>query len=192
MLISLQVHSDDKSSPNPLIPILAMPNNELGSGLRARVDAFVADLTHIIRAEALEAVRQALGASAAPAPRRTRKAAPAARKGRGRIRRSSEDLEGLASALHSHVKSNPGQRLEQIGAAMSIDTKELKRPVQLLLGAGSLRTEGQRRGTKYFAGGGSRKKSKARGAKRGKRKTARGKAGRRKGAKRRASVQAAA
>jgi hypothetical protein len=168
-----------------------MSKNDLGSGLRARVDAFVADLSQLIREEALDAVRQALGASAAPAPRRTRKAAPVARKGRGRSRRSSADLESLASALQSHVKSNPGQRLEQIGAAMGIDTKELKRPVQLLLGAGSLRTEGQRRGTKYFAGGGSRRGSKARGSKRGRRKTARRKAGKRRGA-RRASVQAAA
>ena len=176
-----------------------MPKNDMDSGLRARVDAFVAELSQIIRAEALDAVRQALGAEFAPPQRRTRKAAKAGRKASkrgGRLRRSSEDLDSLASTLQSHVKENPGQRLEQIGVAMGIDTKELKRPVQLLLEAGSLRTEGQRRGTRYFAGGGSRKASKkrgskTRGSKRG-RKAGRRKAGKRKGAARRASLEAAA
>lgn len=42
---------------------------------------------------------------------------------------------------------------------MGVATKELKRPVQLLLGAWSVRTEGQRRGTKYFAAGGWKAKA---------------------------------
>ena len=55
---------------------------------------------------------------------------------------------------------------------MGIDTKELKRPVQLLLADRSIRTEGQRRGTKYFAGGGGAKED--RSSKGAKRKTKRG------------------
>jgi hypothetical protein len=174
-----------------------MSKNTFDSEIQARVNAFVTDLSQIIREAALDSVRQAWGAVSAPAPRKARKASKmvkAARKpakGRGRLRRSSEDLESLASALHAHVKSNPGQRLEQIGTDMAVHTKELKRPVQLLLEAGALRTEGQRRGTKYFAGGG-RGSAKARGAKRGKRKTAKRKKAGRKTSAKKTAVKAAA
>lgn len=176
-----------------------MSKNTFDSEIQARVNAFVVDLSQIIREAALDSVRQALGAVSAPAPQKARKAAKVAKAARkpakargGRVRRSSDDLESLASTLHAHVKSNPGQRLEQIGSAMAVHTKELKRPVQLLLEAGALRTEGQRRGTKYFAGGG-RGSAKARGAKRGTRKAVkRGKAGRRKTSAKKTAVKAAA
>ena len=38
-------------------------------------------------------------------------------------------------------------------------TADLKRPIANLMGAGSLRTEGQKRGTKYFAGKGGKRKA---------------------------------
>lgn len=147
--------------------------------LRARVDAFVADLSETIRQAALESVRQALGGGAsAPAPRGRKPAKAAGRKAParrakkgGRVRRSAEDLGQLSTSFLTYVRGNPGQRLEQIGTGMGVDTKELKRPVQLLLADGAIRTEGQRRGTKYFAGG------RAKVAKAGR------KAGKRKGAK---------
>jgi hypothetical protein len=65
------------------------------------------------------------------------------------------------------VKANAGHRLEQIGAALKTDTAILKRPIANLLAAKKLRTEGQKRGTKYFAGGkhgagGSGRRSKTR------------------------------
>lgn len=171
-----------------------MPRTNIESELRSRVDAFVADLSEIIHQAALDSVREVLEDAAparrgpgrprktAGAPRKatTRKAAKKASKRGGRVRRSSEDLEQLSGAFLAYVKSNPGQRLEEIGAGMGIATKELKRPVQLLLEAGSIRTEGQRRGTKYFARSGKAKAAPSR-----KRKTAK-KAGKRK-AKRKSS-----
>lgn len=166
--------------------------------LRARVDAFVADLSEIIRVSALESVRVALGdGSAAPVRRGRKPGRPAkatksagrkAAKRGGRVRRSSEDLGQLSDSFLSYVKANPGQRLEQIGVGMRTDTKELKRPVQLLLESGSLRTEGQRRGTKYFAGSGKSAKgkvSKKKASKRGKRKATKAK---RKGSKKAAAA----
>ena len=151
-----------------------MANKNTDSALRARVDAFVADLSDIIRQAALESVREALGdVSGPPSPRRGRGPGRPKGSGRkagkrgGRIRRSSEDLEKLSGSFLTYVRGNPGQRLEEIGAGMRVATKELKRPVQQLLAAKSIRTEGQRRGTKYFAGGG-----RGGGKKRGRRKKA--------------------
>ena len=149
------------------------------SEIRARVDTFVTDLCAIIRVAALEAVQEALGAglgslsarTASPAERaakvsvKTIKPAKAVKpvKEGGRVRRSPEELESLSGAFLAHVTANPRLRLEEIGVGMGIDTKDLKRPVQVLLEAGSIRTEGQRRGTRYFAA--EAPKAKARKAK---------------------------
>ncbi len=70
-----------------------------------------------------------------------------------RVRRSAEDLDALAASVHAEVQSNPGLRVEEISAAIGVPSKELKRPVQMLLADGKLRTEGQKRGTQYFAAG---------------------------------------
>lgn len=162
--------------------------------LRARVDAFVSDLSDLIRQSALEAVRLSLGGdTGAPVARRGRKpgrpakaaAGRPARKG-GRTRRSSEDLGQISGSFLTYVKGNPGQRLEEIGTGMGVHTKELKRPVQLLLAEGSIRTEGQRRGTRYFAGGGGPGRKAKAGKKAAKRKSGR-KKGKRKGGKKAAA-----
>jgi hypothetical protein len=71
-----------------------------------------------------------------------------------RVRRSAEDLEKIATRVLAHVKANAGHRLEEIGSALKTDTAILKRPIANLLAARQLRTEGQKRGTRYFAGGG--------------------------------------
>lgn len=175
-----------------------MPKSNIESELRSRVEAFVADLTEIIHQAALASVHEAIEGTmgiSAPArrgPGRPRKAGKAARKATkrasakngGRARRSPEELEQLSSGFLSYVQANPGQRLGEIGAGMGIDTKELKRPVTLLLEAGSIRTEGQRRGTKYFAGSGGprkatkRKAAKKKASKKGKRKSSKKRASR--------------
>ena len=71
-----------------------------------------------------------------------------------RGRRSSSDLDATAEEFLAHVKANDGQRLEEIGRALKINTAELKRPAQMLLAAKVVRTTGAKRGTKYHAKGG--------------------------------------
>jgi hypothetical protein len=71
----------------------------------------------------------------------------------------------MGQTVLAHVRSNPGQRLEEIGRALWGPTKGLKRPVSNLMEGGALRTEGQKRGTKYFAGRGGGTKRKATTAK---------------------------
>ena len=151
---------------------------QLDQDLRNRVEAFVTDIAELVRESALATVYEALGNGAAPArvttrpaPKATRKATArkkAARKSGGRIRRSPEQLEALGEAFLAHVKANPGQRIEEIAVRLGEPTSVLKRPVSLLIAAKRLRTEGQKRGTRYFPVGVARKKS----AKKAKRKTA--------------------
>jgi hypothetical protein len=49
------------------------------------------------------------------------------------------------------VRSNPGQRGEQIAAALAADTKAIRPVMKKLIAAGKVRTEGQRRGMTYTA-----------------------------------------
>ena len=134
------------------------------------VDEFVSQLSVLVHQSALDVVREALGDSSAPAKRRgpgrpaKAKVAAPRRKAAKRGRRSADEVEALGGIVLTHVRANAGQRLEEMGRALSMPTKELKRPIAKLLEAGALRTEGQRRGTKYFAGGrkaaaGAKKKS---------------------------------
>jgi hypothetical protein len=149
--------------------------------LRSLVDQFVADLSARVHEEALETVRAALGQPAAKGkrgpgrPRKAGRAKVGRKPGRAKAgRRSADEVASMGDTVLSHVKANPGQRLEEIGRELGVATKELKRPIANLMGGGSLRTEGQKRGTKYFAGKG---KGKGKGARR--------KAGKRRGGRRR-------
>jgi len=141
--------------------------------IRARIAEFAEELSSLVKQVAVETVQDALGGAGTPTrrrgPGRPRKASAARRKpgrrpGRPRatkavtragrrIRRSAEDLEALAGKVLAYVKANAGHRLEQISTGLKIASKELKRPVATLLESKKLRTKGQKRGTRYFAGG---------------------------------------
>lgn len=136
-----------------------MATSTLDQQIRSRIDAFIEELSTLVREAALESVQAALGAGPARGPGRPRKAAApasgdirrrAVRRGRGG-KRTSEEIDALAVKLHAYVKSNPGNTIERIGKAIAIDTKELKLPVIKLLAEKKLKTTGQRRGTKYHA-----------------------------------------
>ncbi len=166
--------------------------------LRDHVETFVAEISEIVREATLASVYAALGSTqdgAARGPRRksagrkraARKSASpktaarksAARKKSGR-HRSSDEIAALGKDFLDYVRATPGQRLEEISAGIGVPTSELKRPVMLLGEAGKIRTEGQKRGTRYYTArpGGAGKKKAART------KAARTKAGRRKKATR--------
>jgi len=76
-----------------------------------------------------------------------------------RIRRSSDQIEALAARILAHVRSNQGQRLEEISRSLKLPSQELKRPVATLMDEKRLRTKGQKRGTQYFTGAGRKKKA---------------------------------
>ena len=161
------------------------PTTTLDSEIRARIDTFAAELGTLVRQAAVEAVRGALGdGTAVPrrrGPGRPRNATVPAKRGPGRPpkagkarrgrrgRRSSEDVQATAERVQAHVRANPGQRMEEISAALKMATGELTLPVSKLMAAGSLRTEGQRRGTRYYASGAGSGAAKGPGTKAGRR-----------------------
>ncbi len=78
-------------------------------------------------------------------------------------KRSSASMDEMQATLLEHVKANPGQRGEQIAGALGTDVGTRRLPMKKLIAAGSVRTEGQRRGMNYHAGNGQ--PAKASGAK---------------------------
>jgi hypothetical protein len=171
--------------------------------IRAKTEAFAADLAVLVRRVALESVSAVLGGAAAAAPakvaarrgpgRPKKVAAPApappaaVKRGPGRpkkvvapaakapvakaapaskaavskkpaakrpsgAKRPPEELAKLTEKLGEYIKAHPGLRIEPIGKALSVPTKELSLPVKKLLAAKKIRSEGQKRATEYFPG----------------------------------------
>ena len=134
--------------------------------IQSLVESFASQLEVLIRQQALDQITAALGNGAAPA-RRGRK--PGKKTGRGPGRPAS----GAAvdpDRLLAHVKANPGQRGEQIAAALASDVKRIRPAMLKLIAAKQVRTTGQRRGMTYHAGAAriAAKTGKKRGKRRGK------------------------
>ncbi len=68
-----------------------------------------------------------------------------------RGKRTSAQVEAIGAKVLTHVRSKPGQRLEEIGRSLETPTGVLKLPISKLLAAKKLKTQGRKRGTKYFA-----------------------------------------
>ena len=148
--------------------------------IKAKVDAFVNDLSDLIRQSALEAVADALrkgGEIAAPAPVARRPGRPAkvveapvaakpvgkpgrpaksaasaaaAAKRRAGEKRSPQLLAQVTDQVANHIKTSPGQGVEQIAKALSTTTKELTLPIRKLLADKKITSKGQKRATRYF------------------------------------------
>ncbi|MDQ3037765.1 MAG: hypothetical protein M3Y87_35555 [Myxococcota bacterium] len=153
----------------------------LNQEIDSRIQRFVTELNELVRRQALQAVSDALGTNGAPLRRgpgrppgsgRTAQAASAGasgpKAGKVRARRKGEkrtpaELAQLESSLESHVQSHPGQGIEAIGKSLGIATGELSRPMKKLVQRGSVRTEGAKRATKYYAANGASSGSSAAG-----------------------------
>jgi hypothetical protein len=66
-------------------------------------------------------------------------------------KRPPEELAKLTRSLLTYIKRKPGQRIEQIGAALDLATKELALPAKKLIAEKKLSTKCQKRATVYFA-----------------------------------------
>lgn len=135
-----------------------MANNHLETEIRTCINAFVEELSKLVKQAAIESVQEALGGSSAPArrgPGRPRKAAAVISRpsSKRRKRRSSDAVDTVAIRILEQVKANPGQGVGEIGSALRLTSKELRLPILKLLGDKKLKTKGQRRGTKYFIAG---------------------------------------
>ncbi|AKF06543.1 hypothetical protein [Sandaracinus amylolyticus] len=141
--------------------------------IEARIEKFVSELNELVRKQALDAVASALGTGGAPvrrgpgrppksaagngaaaavaAPSAKARAAKSRKKGE---KRTADELAQLEGSLENFVRTNPGQGIEAIGKAIGFATAELARPMKKLVQRGAVRTEGEKRATKYYPGEG--------------------------------------
>jgi hypothetical protein len=137
--------------------------------LQALFVGFVDRLTEIAKRIALEQVRLAYGSvklppvrssssaaspapsSAASASSSTAAASSSGRTRRGRGRRAPQEIEQLRDKLLTVISDNPGCRAEDINRALGTRTPQIAQPLRRLVADRLVRTEGARRGTRYFA-----------------------------------------
>jgi len=148
--------------------------SDVENELRSHVDAFVNELSDLIRRQALQAVEEVLkkgGATEHAAPRkpgrppkaaagveaaaprgrgRPPKAAAAATKRRAGEKRTPQELVQITDQVFNYIKSNPGQGVEQIAKSLATSTKELTLPIRKLLVDKKIGSKGQKRATRYF------------------------------------------
>jgi len=155
-----------------------MATSNIDKEIRARIDTFISELSQLVKDAALEAVQDALGGnSTSKTPARRSNAttshstagttgavssARQAAKRRGRRhRRTAADLHQMAGRIFDHVKSNPGQRMEEISSALGELTYDLRRPLQQLKIEKAFKTTGQKRATQYYLRAGAKKRAKS-------------------------------
>ena len=87
-----------------------------------RVDAFVAELSGLLRKAALQQAAEILSEQAAGvSPKRGRRPRKISRKAVKRSRRNATQIDALAKRLLSYIKSNPAGKEEPRGALFSGD-----------------------------------------------------------------------
>jgi len=122
--------------------------------IQAIIENFVTELSAALAEASHSAIASALGGGQPAAVGRARagkvaKATKPAKRAKGG-KRTAEELDQLTSALLAHVKRHPGLRIEQIGQALELTTKDLALPAKKLIAEKKISTKGQRRATTYF------------------------------------------
>jgi hypothetical protein len=126
-------------------------SNDIEARIEARVREFVAELGALVREAAIASVNDALGGNghARRGRGRPRGARPTGGRAKGQ-KRAPAELSALTTQLLAAIKRAPGSRIEQIGKAMSVPTKELTLPIRKLLANSSIKKRGQKRATAYY------------------------------------------
>jgi hypothetical protein len=114
-------------------PVLRHANAALKAIEKGLAQAEDAETKHALLT-ARSTLAALVGGSATPAP--------------GRAKSSVRVDE---ATLFAHVRSNPGQRGEEIASALATDAGTLRPVMKKLIASGKVTTEGQRRGMTYSA-----------------------------------------
>lgn len=129
--------------------------------IQALIDSFVADLGEIAKQIALEQLKTAFGSvKLAPLPpssfstsSASSSSSSSAASRRSRARRGQHEIEALRGKLLTVIGDNPGCRAEDINSALGTRTPQIAQPLRRLVADRLVRTEGARRGTRYFTVG---------------------------------------
>jgi hypothetical protein len=132
---------------------------QLERQIAERVDAFVAELSAIIRKAALQSASEILAEQAREPSESGR---GSSRNARGK--RSPEALDAVAEDLVAAITANPGQRIEELATQLGLPSRELALPARKLLASRIITRKGERRATRYYPG---KSRRKARGRARG-------------------------
>ncbi len=132
--------------------------SDIDKQIAKRVDAFVAELSDLLRRAALQQAAEILSAQAeGVAPKRGRRTRVAARRTKKRSRRNATQIDALAKRLLSNIKATPGRRVEEICKDLGVATRDLNLPVKKLLASKAITRKGQRRATRYYPKAGKKK-----------------------------------
>ena len=131
---------------------------DINAEIRSHIDRFAVELERLVKSAAVAAVTQALGSDASPRASRptrgasqTKPAKAAATKGRPTgSKRPPEEIARTVERLLAAIKSKPGQRIEEIGAALRTSTKKLALPAKKLIANKKIKTKGVKRATRYL------------------------------------------
>lgn len=133
--------------------------------IQTLIDGFVARLTEVAKRIAMEQVKLAFGTvklaplrSSSPASSLPGLPVPSTSRSpgqarRSRSRRAPREIEALREKLLAVISDNPGCRAEDINGALGTRTPQIAQPLRRLVADQLVRTEGARRGTRYFAAG---------------------------------------
>jgi hypothetical protein len=119
--------------------------------IHALVDNFVADLSELAKRIAIEQIKTAFGVGAklaAPPP----SVAPTPARG-SRARRGQREIEALRGKVLAAIAERPGRRAEDLNTTLGTKTPQIAQLLRKLVADELVRTEGARRGTRYFAVG---------------------------------------
>jgi hypothetical protein len=140
-----------------------MPTRNLEQEIAERTQAFVEEITALVREAALESVTNALSGIGISSSKNTEHAAARPTNGRahpapvptnGRAhrapKRSPEELEALLNKVLEEIQADPGQRAESIAQKLHTSSKELMQTNKKLLAADRISKIGEKRATTYY------------------------------------------
>jgi hypothetical protein len=133
----------------------AVTVSDLQHQINVRIEAFVAEITDLARRQALATMSEAIGGARITGNTGRRGGSGASSRRSKGEKRPAGEIAAIAASLAEAVAGEPGLRIEEISKRIGTSTKELALPMKKLLAEGHVRSEGQRRATRYYPGDGT-------------------------------------